>query len=166
MKVAITGHTSGLGKALFDLFSIGNQVTGFSRSNGYDIRNFKKIVDRIHGYDVFINNAYDKYSQIDLLREVFLIWQDQPKTIINISSLASSNLKSFITKQVSQYSVHKAALDSQVHQLQMLQKKCRIINLRPGYFGQDKIDVNVLAKFINFIHDHKLYILETTLLHK
>jgi NAD(P)-dependent dehydrogenase (short-subunit alcohol dehydrogenase family) len=36
MKVAITGHTSGIGKALSDVFS---DVIGFSRRNGYDLHN-------------------------------------------------------------------------------------------------------------------------------
>lgn len=165
MKIAITGHTSGLGKALYNFYKIKYQVAGFSRSNGYDIRNFKKIINQIPDYDIFINNAYEKYSQIDLLREVFLLWQDQSKTIINISSLASSNFKTLLTQQISPYSVHKAALDAQVHQLQMLRKKCRIINIRPGYFGKDKIDVDELATFINYLHSHKLYILETSLMH-
>ena len=36
MKVAITGHTKGLGKELYNRF---DDVLGFSSSNGYDISN-------------------------------------------------------------------------------------------------------------------------------
>ena len=37
MKIAITGHTKGIGKACFDLFNTDNNCIGFSRSNGFDI---------------------------------------------------------------------------------------------------------------------------------
>jgi len=45
MKVAITGHTYGIGAALKEKFDVEGQITmGFSRSNGYD--NFlKKKID-------------------------------------------------------------------------------------------------------------------------
>ena len=37
MKVALTGHTSGIGKAIYDIMSIDNEMVCFSRKNGYDI---------------------------------------------------------------------------------------------------------------------------------
>ena len=42
-RVAITGHTSGLGAALFERFSVSDMVVGLSRSNGFDIRRFDSI---------------------------------------------------------------------------------------------------------------------------
>jgi short-subunit dehydrogenase len=36
MKIAITGHTKGIGKAIAGLYYT-DEVVGFSRSNGYDI---------------------------------------------------------------------------------------------------------------------------------
>jgi nucleoside-diphosphate-sugar epimerase len=36
MKIAITGHTQGLGQAFFNHFQ-SHTVIGFSRSNGYNI---------------------------------------------------------------------------------------------------------------------------------
>mgnify|MGYP001626557762 CR=1 FL=1 len=38
MKIALTGHTSGIGKALYDILSQEHDVVCFSRSNGYDIK--------------------------------------------------------------------------------------------------------------------------------
>lgn len=60
MKIYITGHTSGLGKNLYDFFA--NQqyeVIGFSKSNGYDLeKNFQEIIDQIDTDGIFINNSY------------------------------------------------------------------------------------------------------------
>ena len=39
MKIAITGHTKGIGKALYDNLSQQHEVEGYSRSNGFDISN-------------------------------------------------------------------------------------------------------------------------------
>ena len=37
MKIAITGHTKGIGKHLYDNLSLAYEVKGFSKSEGYDI---------------------------------------------------------------------------------------------------------------------------------
>tara|TARA_B100001175_G_C18974181_1_gene386677 strand:- start:36 stop:524 length:489 start_codon:yes stop_codon:yes gene_type:complete len=161
MKIGITGHTSGLGKALFNTYSKEHNVFGYSRSNGYDIRDFHKITKHVESYDIFINNAYDRYSQVDLLREVFNLWRHKRKTIINISSLASTNLKPLIDQKLSPYAVCKTALDAQVKQCQLLKKDCRIINIRPGYFNN--IDINSLSKYIYFVSMSELNVLESVI---
>ena len=60
MKAAITGHTTGLGNSFFRVLSKhGYETFGFSRSNGYDLRDYTKVSDmleRIQGFDLFINN--------------------------------------------------------------------------------------------------------------
>jgi hypothetical protein len=71
MKVAITGHTSGVGEFLYKKFAQSHTVIGFSRSNGYAIENnFSFIVDEIKKVDFFINNACYKDYQTKLFREV------------------------------------------------------------------------------------------------
>lgn len=70
MKVVITGHTSGIGKAIYDHFlSFGGwEVVGLSRSNGYDIdKDFDKIVEESAGCFLFINNAYRDKQQLKLI---------------------------------------------------------------------------------------------------
>ena len=37
MKIAITGHTKGIGQAIYDLLGQEHDVIGYSRSNGYNI---------------------------------------------------------------------------------------------------------------------------------
>lgn len=90
MKIAITGHTRGIGQAFYkEFFQKRYHVTGYSRSNGYDISrpmDRQKILESTKNYDVFINNAYSPRSQFDLLKELTHQWGGQKKLIVNISS--------------------------------------------------------------------------------
>lgn len=68
MRCVITGHTHGLGKHLAERFaSIGWDVIGLSRSNGYDISDTSKVVDVAAGADLFVNCSYGDGHQINLL---------------------------------------------------------------------------------------------------
>jgi hypothetical protein len=69
MKVVITGHTWGIGKALYDSFKSAEwEVVGLSRSNGYDIdSDFDRVVEAATGADLFINNAYRDRQQTRLV---------------------------------------------------------------------------------------------------
>lgn len=85
MKCLITGHTSGIGKALYTAFSsAGFEVTGVSRSNGYDlVERYQDIVALAENCDLFINNACYKDYQTKFLKDL------AGKTkIISIGSLA------------------------------------------------------------------------------
>lgn len=69
-KIIITGHTRGLGKAIYDKFTEVScrEIVGMSRGNGYDIdRDFDKIVEEATGCELFINNAYCERQQLKLL---------------------------------------------------------------------------------------------------
>jgi len=92
-KVAITGHTSGIGLNLFEVFSAnGHEVTGYSRRTGSDIEDpdvRKRIIDENADCDIFINNAYSPNGQTKLLEELVAHWDSQPKKIINVSSKLS-----------------------------------------------------------------------------
>jgi len=68
-KIVITGHTSGIGKAIYDKFTeiSCREIVGMSRSNGYDIeKDFDKIVEEAAGAEFFINNAYRDKQQLKL----------------------------------------------------------------------------------------------------
>jgi NAD(P)-dependent dehydrogenase (short-subunit alcohol dehydrogenase family) len=92
-KVSITGHTSGIGLNLFEIFSAnGHAVTGYSRSNGSDIEDSnvrRRIIEETEDCDIFINNAYSPNGQTMLLKELSSRWDGQPKKIINVSSKLS-----------------------------------------------------------------------------
>lgn len=92
MKIAITGFSSGIGKALYDHFSKeGHTCIGFSRSNGYNIADTtsrNKIIEQSKDCDIFVNNAYSNFddSQLFMLQSVYNDWLGKDRIIINISS--------------------------------------------------------------------------------
>ena len=71
MKIAITGHTAGIGKSLTQIYqSQGHEIIGLSRREGNNIRNIPKISDQIEPCDMFVNNAQAGYAQTELLFEI------------------------------------------------------------------------------------------------
>lgn len=90
MKIAVTGHSRGIGKAILDKFSYENyDVLGFSKSSGFDISNEEdriRILSLAKDSDIFVNNAYDDVGQSDLLKKFINEWEGTNKLIVNISS--------------------------------------------------------------------------------
>jgi hypothetical protein len=159
MKVAITGHTKRIGKAIYDAFP--NSI-GLSKSQGFDItdKNSRtKIVHAINDCDVFINNAHEGFGQVELLNDVFTAWKDYSKLIINIGvdTVPYSNWQ--VVHQ--QYPVEKVALHSQVELLHNQQRKCKITTLGLGYvdteFNKDydgaKLSYKDIVETIKWIID-------------
>lgn len=67
MKIVITGHTSGLGKYIYDHFSNEHECIGLSRSSGYDINNIEKVAAIANTADIFFNNACSGIQQSRLI---------------------------------------------------------------------------------------------------
>jgi nucleoside-diphosphate-sugar epimerase len=90
MRIAITGHTRGIGRALAEVFEQnGHEIVGFSKSQGCDIykeEDQSKIIAELEHCDVFINNAYMPWAQSNLLKLAYAKWQGTDKIIVNISS--------------------------------------------------------------------------------
>jgi nucleoside-diphosphate-sugar epimerase len=89
MKIAITGHTKGLGAELVKLLEPDHEIVGFSRSNGYDIEQpgvIDKIVENVKDCDMFINNAKCFWHQTDMFSTLLLDWAHKKKRIVNIGS--------------------------------------------------------------------------------
>ena len=135
MKVAITGHTKGIGKAIADLYP---DHIGFSRSNGYDISDelvHKKIITESSGSDIFINNAYFLDAQSKLFSMMFEVWrEDESKTIVNIISRAR-----YDTHFEREYSNNKRDLGSVANPGFMYGRNCRIINISPGWVATERV---------------------------
>ena len=76
MKIAITGHTHGIGKAFAEqLQQQGHEIVGISRSEGENIRRTVHTAGLIEPCDLFINNAISFYAQTELLFEIWHKWQ-------------------------------------------------------------------------------------------
>ena len=156
MKVAITGHTRGLGKELFNLYE---NAIGFSRSNGFDINDPDPIVKAALDCDVFINNAWDKFAQVGILESLFYFWRYENKTIVNISSVSPENTRRF--DAVGLYATHKLALDDASATLNNVRKNCRIVNIKldwldtemSQYWNVPKMDPGMAALEIKKIID-------------
>jgi hypothetical protein len=90
MKIAITGHTKGIGKALKEFFEQrGHCVIGFSSSTGYNLSSHEdrqRILQELGEFDVFINNAYSPLGQTAMLTSIIDLWTSTPNTIVNINS--------------------------------------------------------------------------------
>jgi len=140
MKIAITGHTRGLGKAIYDLYP---GAVGFSKSTGYNIGNEAdaiSIISQSIDCDVFINNAFHETAQQHLFEHMFKQWRyDNTKTIVNISSRAGYNLD-WPGWVVSKYSNSKENLNKKFREYLLLtSRKCRMISFNPGYIDTDMI---------------------------
>ena len=69
MKVLITGHTSGIGKAILENTPSDYEVKGMSRETGHDLReNLPNIIGEIKEYnpDILFNNAWGGYAQNEI----------------------------------------------------------------------------------------------------
>jgi hypothetical protein len=135
MKVAVTGHTHGIGQGLYNYFQqLGHEVYGFSRSNGYTLPNAEsQVLDIIQDFDIFVNNALPVSSQILFLKSLWPTWKTADKKIIVIGSLASHLQFTF---QDSVYQEEKRELDILCKTLRyssMPGSKCSLIAIHPGF---------------------------------
>jgi NAD(P)-dependent dehydrogenase (short-subunit alcohol dehydrogenase family) len=139
MKYAITGHTRGIGHGLFKKLS--PDAIGFSKSTGYNIlieESRNKIIQYSKDCDVFINNAYSEDGQLKLLYELFDSWKNEKKIIINIGSETTCGIK----KHAHPYAAYKAALDKSSEQLSHLNLPCKVVNIKFGWVGTNRVITN------------------------
>lgn len=142
MRLAITGHTKGIGRALVDLYP---DYLGFSRSNGYDISDestHQKIITEASDCDIFVNNAYHLDAQSKLFNMIFDVWRhDENKTIVNIISRAR-----YDTHFGREYSDNKRDLGSVANPGFMYGRDCRIINISPGWVATERVPQDWLIR--------------------
>jgi hypothetical protein len=123
MKIAITGHTSGLGLAFYNHFSKENEVIGLSRSNGYDItKDQDRIIDTVKDCELFFNNAYSGIYQAVLLSKLY---QD-------ISIITSGSMAADYSQSKNSYYQNKKKIED-VHKLFVKKGKKPLLLLKMGY---------------------------------
>ena len=155
LKIAITGHTEGIGKEIYDYFELfGHNVKGFARANGYDLSvDYQKVIDEIIEWDADIvyNNAwsYGNQGQLHILKTLHEHWKDKKKSIISTGS-ASGYAKDKVGSDV--YANDKEALSEYAKKSAMLwphKNKCKVQNVSFGY---------VQTKFLKGVHNFENYI--------
>jgi len=133
MKIAITGHSAGIGQALTTQYEQrGHEIVGLSKRYGDNIRNIPKIADKIESCDMFINNAQSGYAQTELLFEMSKRWRDVPnKHIINISTMMTLN-PTVDEANLLEYKNQKRALEDAHWELAHRQQWPQLILIKPG----------------------------------
>lgn len=176
MKIAITGHTAGIGKALTEIYTRhGHEIIGLSKREGNNIRNIIKICDQIEPCDVFVNNAQAGYAQTELLFEIASRWQHTGKHVIIISTAMTQHPVSPLPGlDMDQYWVQKVALEEAVKQLRYRSIGIKFTIVRPGNIATDSTktvppsaDVNnwahTLVQVLNTANSNNLNIPEISL---
>ncbi len=94
-KIAITGHSSGIGKQIDTILSLTEsswEIRGYSKSNGHNIAedDGDKIIQTLIDFDpdVVFNNAYYPKIQTKIVKHLYTKWADQSKVIINTGSIS------------------------------------------------------------------------------
>lgn len=133
MKIAITGHSAGIGQALAKQYEQrGHEIVGLSRRNGYNIRSLPKVADQIEPCDWLINNAQVGYAQTELLFEISRRWRDvKGKQIINISTMMTLN-PLVDEANMLEYKNQKQALETAHWDLAHRQEWPQLILIKPG----------------------------------
>jgi len=154
MKITITGTTSGLGQALKNNLA-DHELKCLDRPN-FDLD--KNLDDYVsNDFDVYINNAYSKWAQIDLLYKLFEVNKTRTCKIICIGSVSADGNYDYPNP----YAIHKAALDGACHQLQLMSAPCKVFNVKLGRMDTpmskeklgSKLDPNFVAtEIIRLIH--------------
>ena len=135
MKIAITGATRGIGLACKKHLSetLNFNVIEFNRP-AYDLsKNLDQFV--IDDFDVYVNNAYYDWAQVELLYKLFEKNKHRNCIIINIGSVSADGNYDY----PNQYAVHKAALDKACMQLQLVQSLCKIVQIKLGRVDTDMV---------------------------
>lgn len=172
MKIAITGHSAGIGQALAAEYSaLGHDIVGLSKRDGYNIRNIPKIADLIEPCDMFINNAQAGFAQTELLFEMAKRWDGQRKLVVVISTMMTEHPSSSIPGlPMDEYYVQKVALEEAVKQLRA-KTKLAITLVRPGNIATSPektvppaADVNVWTKhLVQILNIPELFVSEISL---
>ena len=116
-KIVITGHTSGIGKTIYDALCADScrEIVGLSRSNGYDIdTDFDKVVEAASGAEIFINNAYRDRQQLKLVEAL----KDKVGMMVVMGSVSRFYPEVIPTQYV--------------HDKQELAEACRLISMDPN----------------------------------
>jgi hypothetical protein len=133
MRIVITGHTSGVGKEIYDHYvASGHDVVGLSRSTGYNVYTDQDaIVDIVSTADVFFNN-YSGETQIELLE----------KTVNKVSKIVVLGSAMRLFRDI--------ATDEYIEEKYTLSNKCKMLSINPS------ISTKILHLGVSFLPHNRL----------
>jgi short-subunit dehydrogenase len=169
MNIAITGHTKGLGAEFYKSYaSEGHNILGFSRSNGYDLRDWSKMQNmlaQIQDFDLFINCAKPDFVQTTILYELWKRWKGQNKTIINISSVITyfptCPPALFDCPNMDHYRTAKMSLNEASAQLSLKSVTPHIMLVKPAHLYDNPPTEQQLEKLSQWVQTIKNIINDT-----
>ena len=114
-KIAIIGHTRGIGKAISELYKRKKyEIVGLSRSNGYDLATQQEsIMARIADCELIVINAFAGRGQFELLKNIYSLFNHHYKKIAVITSTSGTPAgkdEDMLSAEYNDYCWHKKEL--------------------------------------------------------
>ena len=143
-KIAIVGHTRGIGKAIADLYRKKNYtVVGLSSSNGYDLQCSQvEIMEQLDDCRLIVLNAYAGRGQMNLLKRIYgkFVFEDKKVVVItSTSGTPAGEDEEFLDPEYVEYCKNKKTLIEYIEQLQqeLLNKPLSVYDVCPDVVDTD-----------------------------
>ena len=143
-KIAIVGHTRGIGKAIADLYRKKNYtVVGLSSSNGYDLQCSQvEIMEQLDDCELIVLNAYVGRGQMNLLKRIYGKFVFEDKKVVVITSTSGTPIgedEEFLDPEYVEYCKNKKTLIEYIEQLQqeLLNKPLSVYDVCPDVVDTD-----------------------------
>ena len=143
-KIAIIGHTRGIGKAIADLYQKKNYtVVGLSSSNGYDLECSQvEIMEQLDDCKLIVLNAYVGRGQMTLLKRIYGKFVFEDKKVAVITSTSGTPMgedEELLDPEYAEYCKNKKTLIEYIEQLQqeLLNKPLSVYDICPDVVDTD-----------------------------
>jgi NAD(P)-dependent dehydrogenase (short-subunit alcohol dehydrogenase family) len=143
-KIAIVGHTRGIGKAIADLYRKKNYtVVGLSSSNGYDLHCSQvEIMEQLDDCRLIVLNAYVGRGQMNLLKRIYGRFVFEDKKVVVITSTSGTPIgadEELLDPEYVEYCKNKKNLIEYIEQLQqeLLNKPLSVYDVCPDVVDTD-----------------------------
>ena len=143
-KIAIIGHTRGIGKAIADLYRKKKYtVVGLSSSNGYDLQCSQvEIMEQLDDCRLIVLNAYVGRGQMTLLKRIYGKYLFEDKKVVVITSTSGTPIgadEELYNAEYVDYCKNKKILIEYIEQLQqeLLNKPLSVYDICPDVVDTD-----------------------------
>ena len=143
-KIAIIGHTKGIGKAIADLYKKKKyQVIGLSSSNGYDLQCSQvEIMEQLDDCPLVVINAYVGGGHMTLLKRIYGKYLFENKKVAVITSTSGTPIgedEDLQNPEYIDYCKNKKNLIDYIEELQqeLLNKPLSVYDICPDVVDTD-----------------------------
>ena len=143
-KIAIIGHTKGIGKAIADMYKKKKyQVIGMSSSNGYDLQLSQiEIMEQLDDCQLIVLNAYVGRGQMNLLKRIYGKFVFEDKKVAVITSTSGTPIgadEDLLNPEYKEYCENKKNLMEYIEELQqeLINKPLSVYDICPDVVDTD-----------------------------